>query len=317
MTEVRPNRDPLVAPGGIDHHVADMTATASSDVTLKQYQDQLGKSGQWFPMDGDPEAPLGTLIERNSTGPLRLGYGAWRDLLLGIQFENGRGELITAGGRTVKNVAGYDLTKFMIGQSGIFGKIVTVTTRTYRRPDGALLARFVPDTRVMHRLIPSDCRPQWTILTADALLCGYVADRATLDFYASSIKQFRPIDVTSRSLEDDIDHRVALWKVNDEPSFRAAVPPSRLSEFVAGGWLERWVADAAFGIVQGNCHADRREALIAAARRLGGSVSFRQADGSIAELHADATEHRILERLKRAFDPDGHLAALPGATQNA
>ena len=65
--------------------------------------------------DGATKA-LGRLVEHNSSGPLRLGYGAWRDLLLGCQFHNGRGELITAGGRTVKNVAGYDLTKFMVGQ---------------------------------------------------------------------------------------------------------------------------------------------------------------------------------------------------------
>ena len=77
--------------------------------------------------------------EQNSTGPLRLGYGAWRDLLLGVQFTNGRGELITAGGRTVKNVAGYDLTKFMVGSHGVFGRLVTITTRTYRRPDRALV----------------------------------------------------------------------------------------------------------------------------------------------------------------------------------
>ena len=66
-------------------------------------------------------------LEMNSTGPLRLGFGAWRDLLLGAQFYNGRGELITAGGRTVKNVAGYDLTKFMVGQRGVFGRLLTLT----------------------------------------------------------------------------------------------------------------------------------------------------------------------------------------------
>src|SRR5438128_2074404 len=139
MSDFRPNRQPLVFPGDIDHHVADMTATMAADVTLAAVQAKFESTEQWLPIDGDPSLPVGQLVENNSTGPLRLGYGAWRDLLLGAQFANGRGELITAGGRTMKNVAGYDLTKFMVGQGGVFGKIVSITTRTYKRPTGAIL----------------------------------------------------------------------------------------------------------------------------------------------------------------------------------
>src|SRR3954452_18449445 len=142
MNDFRPNREPLVPPGGADLHARDMTATFAADITLRAAQDLLREYNQWLPIDGDPDTPLGTLVDHNSTGPLRLGYGAWRDLLLGVQFTNGKGDLITAGGRTVKNVAGYDLTKLMVGQHGVFGKLVTLTTRTYRRPEAALLGRF-------------------------------------------------------------------------------------------------------------------------------------------------------------------------------
>src|SRR6476646_4802574 len=135
----RPDRDPLVAPGEADLHVRDMTATFSAALTLSDVQRRLAEVGQWLPIDGDHAATLRELVEQNSTGPLRLGYGAWRDLLLGVQFQNGRGELITAGGRVVKNVAGYDLTKFIVGSAGVFGRIITVTTRTWLRPAGALV----------------------------------------------------------------------------------------------------------------------------------------------------------------------------------
>src|SRR5436305_5851366 len=111
----RPDRTRIVASGQIEHHVADLTATFSADVTLAAAQAKLGEAGQWLPIDGGADETLGQLVERNSTGPLRLGYGAWRDLLLGAQFTNGRGELISAGGRSVKDVAGYDLTKFIVG----------------------------------------------------------------------------------------------------------------------------------------------------------------------------------------------------------
>src|SRR5437016_3507947 len=147
MDTTRTDRKPLVESGQIEHHVADLSATFAADVTLASAQTKLRASNQWLPIDGDPNATLGSLVERNSTGPLRLGFGAWRDLLLGAQFTNGAGELITAGGRTVKNVAGYDLTKFMVGQYGIFGKLVTLTTRTYKAPEHALVAMFDPDVK--------------------------------------------------------------------------------------------------------------------------------------------------------------------------
>src|SRR5690348_7683925 len=121
----REPRAPLVGPGGIDCHVRDMTATVSADATLGEFQRRLAEHRQWAPIDGDSKQSVGTRVSTDSTGPLRLGYGAWRDLLLGVQFLNGRGQLITAGGKTVKNVAGYDLTKFMVGQRGIFGRLVT------------------------------------------------------------------------------------------------------------------------------------------------------------------------------------------------
>src|SRR3954467_1530720 len=89
----RPDRAPLVAPGAIEAHDRDMTATFAADVTLAAAQARLAELGQWLPVDGDPARPLGHLVETNSTGPLRLGYGAWRDLLLGCQYTNGRGEL--------------------------------------------------------------------------------------------------------------------------------------------------------------------------------------------------------------------------------
>src|SRR5258705_3446708 len=174
--EFRSNHTPLVAPGGMECFARDMTVTISADVTLSAAQAKLAELNQWLPIDGHVQSAVGELVESNSTGPLRLGYGGWRDLLLGVQFLNGKGELITAGGRTVKNVAGYDLTKFMVGQRGIFGRLVTVTTRTYRKPSGSVLARFEPDVRTILRMIPTPSRPQWAILNAAGLWCGYLGD---------------------------------------------------------------------------------------------------------------------------------------------
>src|SRR5688572_28235298 len=227
----RPPHTPLVPPGGIDAHARDMTATVSADVTLEGVQQRLGELEQWLPIDGDLTHTIGQLVERNSTGPLRLGYGAWRDLLLGAQFTNGRGELITAGGRTVKNVAGYDLTKFMVGQNGVFGRLVTVTTRTYRKPAGSLVARFNPDVRLLLTLIPRPKRPQWAVLTVNALWLGYLGDQPTLDYYQRVVAELQPREIITRKLSDDVAFRAGAWRAVGETTFRASVPPIKLVEF--------------------------------------------------------------------------------------
>jgi FAD/FMN-containing dehydrogenase len=293
--EYRPQQSPLVQPGRIDHQVNDMTVTAAGEVQLKILQAKLAENEQWLPIDGAADSPIGQLVERNSTGPLRLGWGAWRDLLLGCQFQNGYGQLITAGGRTMKNVAGYDLTKFMIGQYGIFGEVVTITARTYRRPAGALLVRFEPDIKILNGLLPTNQRPQWSILTADALLCGYLGDRRMLDYWESTFRD-GPAEIVERALEEDMAHRADLFSGALANRFRASVPPSRITQFVEKCLPTYWAADAAFGIVVGTAAENLAEQ---AARDCGGSTS--------RPIGADS---ELLRRLKAAFDPDGKLQPL-------
>jgi glycolate oxidase FAD binding subunit len=306
--EHRANHQPLVPPGGIECLWRDMTVIVSADVTLASVQTKLAEQNQWLPIDGNPYVTVGQLVSINSTGPLRLGYGAWRDLLLGGQFFNGRDELVTAGGRTVKNVAGYDLTKFMVGQRGVFGRLVTITSRTYRKPAAALLATFTADERHMRRLMPSACRPQWAVLTPNALLCGYLSDERTIQYYEGALAEHRPTSVVRRSVSEDVAHRHQLWQVEGDV-FRASVPPANVMQFTREALLTDWAADAAFGIVVGRRTEGSEGRLFAAAKSAGGKVWFTENDG-VPVYNASPAEQALLRRLKLAFDPDGKLAPL-------
>ncbi len=311
--EFRAPREPLVGPGGVECHVRDMTATVSADTTLGDFQRELANHRQWLPIDGDSIQSIGTLVSCNSTGPLRLGYGAWRDLLLGVQFLNGRGQLITAGGKTVKNVAGYDLTKFMVGQRGIFGRLVTLTMRTYRQPQGAILARHAPDPTLLGKLIPTSLKPHWAILTRDALLCGYLGDQASLAFYRKALGEAGVSEPVERTLNQDIAHRTQLWVKDGPVTFRASIPPAALGAFAAKMPTDYWSADAAFGIVVGALPDDASVArLRESAAALGGSVrTYHGLFGQPIELSTNPGERKIIERLKNAFDPDLTLQPLP------
>jgi FAD/FMN-containing dehydrogenase len=306
----------MVAPGGIELFAADMTATIAADVPLADVQRRLADVGQWLPADADrAEATVGELVARNSTGPLRLGYGGWRDLLLGCQFTNGRDELITAGGRAVKNVAGYDLTKFMVGQHGVFGKLVTLTTRTYRRPAFGLVARFEPEVAKLGLLLPTACRPQWATIDARSLTCGYLGDERTIGFIESSIGAHAPRTVEQIApFTGEGAHVPRFAPRSRGASFRASVPPAAIVAFAQAAGARDWIADPAFGIVLGNFdEAAGRDTVQSAAATVGGQVTFYDAAGVPSFAPATSGERLLLERLKTAFDPEGRLQPLPFA----
>jgi hypothetical protein len=297
-TDYRPAREPLVAGGEIDCHTADMTATISAEMPLETAQARLAMSNQWIPIDGEPRLTIGQLVEENSSGPLRLGYGAWRDLLLGCQFKTHTGKLITAGGRTMKNVAGYDLTKLMVGQRGILGSLVTITTRTYKRPTAALVAEFSPSDRWLGTIIATPLRPRYAILSRESLTCGWLDDDAALSLFEQLAAAQDPKRIFRYSLADDITRRAGLWRVWPD-SFRAAVPATKILSFVENTNLQNWIADAALGIVIGPCHGE--EAIVEkAARVAGGSATF-FVEGRPPRWEQSAAETQILGALKRAF----------------
>jgi hypothetical protein len=298
----RSPREPLVETGRIESHVADMTVTVAADVTLEMVQGHLAKVNQWIPIDGDGRLSIGELVETNSSGPLRLGYGAWRDLLLGCQFRTSDGELITVGGRTMKNVAGYDVVKLMVGQRGILGSLVTVTCRTYARPESALVAEFAPSDNWLGHVVTTPLRPRWAILRADALVCGWMDDERAISLFERLVNKQNPRRVQRRSLDEDFEHRASLWKVAGN-HFRAAVGPAKILAFVERAVVANWSADAAFGIVIGP-YADNEDAIESAAESCGGSATF-FADGQPPRWKMKPGEQTVLEGLKKAFVSKG------------
>jgi glycolate oxidase FAD binding subunit len=123
----------------IEHAVGDLTVTVEAGMKFAQIQEILAKSGQTLALD--PAAPelatIGGIVATADTGSLRQRYGGVRDQLLGITFIRADGEIAKAGGRVVKNVAGYDLMKLFTGAYGTLGIISQVTFRVYPIPESS------------------------------------------------------------------------------------------------------------------------------------------------------------------------------------
>ena len=120
----------------IAHAVGDLTITVEAGMQFAKLQEILATAGQFLPLDPayPDRATIGGIIATADTGSLRHRYGGVRDLLLGITFVRADGKIAKAGGRVVKNVAGYDMMKLFTGSYGTLGILTEVTLRVYPVP---------------------------------------------------------------------------------------------------------------------------------------------------------------------------------------
>jgi FAD/FMN-containing dehydrogenase len=128
----------------IDLDTANLTLTLQAGVRFKDIQYNVGEC--FIPMSPpyNDLATLGGIIAANSAGPTRLLYGLPRDLVLGVNYVAPNGEIVSTGGKTVKNVSGYDMCKLMIGSQGTLGIVCGMTLRLLPLPErlGTCLSAF-------------------------------------------------------------------------------------------------------------------------------------------------------------------------------
>jgi glycolate dehydrogenase FAD-binding subunit len=134
--------DLVVETGGLDqvleHAAGDLVVRAQAGVRLADLQAALAPAGQQLALDPpEPRATLGGVVAANASGPRRLRYGTVRDLLIGITVVLADGTVARAGGKVVKNVAGYDLGKLFCGSLGTLGMVAEVIFRLHPIPAAA------------------------------------------------------------------------------------------------------------------------------------------------------------------------------------
>src|SRR5215212_724870 len=171
--------DLVVSTRGIEEVVsvspADLVATVQAGAPLEVLRRRLADYGMWLALDppGRPERSIGSVIATATSGPLRHGFGPVRDHVLGCSVATGDGRLVNAGGKVVKNVAGYDLTKLQVGGFGGFGIIAEVhlRLRTLPRADVTLVARGARDalTAAARDLVSANLLPAALELLSPAL----------------------------------------------------------------------------------------------------------------------------------------------------
>ena len=115
---------------------ADLVATVQAGATLESVRRALGERQMWLALDppGRPERSIGSVAATATAGPLREGFGPVRDHVLGCTVVTGDGRIVKAGGRVVKNVAGFDVAKLHVGGFGAFGILTELHLRLRALP---------------------------------------------------------------------------------------------------------------------------------------------------------------------------------------
>jgi FAD/FMN-containing dehydrogenase len=161
----------------VEHDADNLNVSVEAGVPLAHLQAALASRRQFLPLDAPAEgkATIGGLLAANGMGPWRLLYGMWRDWVLGLRVVLPDGERIRCGGKVIKNVSGYDMTKLFIGSLGTLGLITEATVKLLPLPVvRATVIGLFPElsqaTDLVRKVLDSVLLPEaLELLNADAL----------------------------------------------------------------------------------------------------------------------------------------------------
>ena len=157
----------------LEHEAGDLTCTVEAGVRLSQLQAMLARRGQRLALDPPGDPSIGAILARNASGPLRHRFGAPRDQVLGVTLVLADGTIASAGGKVVKNVAGYDHGKLVCGSVGTLALIGIVSLRLQPLP--AASGTFVVETSAAGSVVRAIRRSRLQPSALDVLHPGRVA----------------------------------------------------------------------------------------------------------------------------------------------
>jgi len=320
----------------IEHTPGDQVVRVQAGLLLQDLQEQLAGADQMLAIDS-PErgATVGGMVAANSSGPRRFQYGTIRDLIIGITVVLPDGTVAKAGGKVVKNVAGYDLSKLFTGSLGTLGIIATCNFRLHPRPEAsrtvavelndALSAGKAAQAAMHAQIVASAVELHWSdeenLLTVliEGIPPGVEAQAETVSFV---LKEFGEVRTLSDEEVENLgpldppgggDEEVAI-KIAHPPAELTGVLDSTLGATERKGVTPRITGHAGTGVTYVALSGGDEEARVQVVEELreiwvrrGGSVIVRKAPPSAKErldVWGPAGDYLgLLRRIKDKFDP--------------
>ena len=297
--------------GIVEYQPTERVLVARAGTAIRALDAVLAAEGQCLGFDPPrfgSASTLGGAVALGMAGPGRPWTGAVRDFMLGVRMINGRGEVLNFGGRVMKNVAGYDIARLMVGARGTLGVLSEVSLKLLPLPE-------CEDTRClpMQRAAVLPCLVEWGRSSIPLSAAVWDETEAVLRVRLSGAEA--AVRTAAAHIGGDADPDGAgYWQAcrdlqhpclcsNDPPLWRLSVPPAAPLPEAAPPLLLDW------GGAQRWLHSGQRPAeLHRLAATLGGHASTVYGGPSVALA---PEQQRLQQRLKQAFDPAGILN--PGA----
>lgn len=296
--------------GIVAYEPSELVVTVRAGTPLAELEASLAASGQCLPFEPPhfgPEATVGGMVAAGLSGPARASVGSVRDYVLGLHLVNGKAEHLVFGGQVMKNVAGYDVSRLMVGAMGTLGLITQVSLKVLGRPTAEATLRFgMSQGQALKQLNEWGGRPlplnasRWhddvlhvrlrgAVAAVDAACASMGGERVDEVIAAREWNQCREQQLPW--FDDPVEHE--LWRLS-APQTAPELPLS-WPTLIEWHGAQRWV----------RAEVGQGEAMRAIVARAGGHATLfdspRPATGRFHPL-APPIAH-IHRELKRQFDP--------------
>ena len=326
--------------GVVIYEPGDLTLTARAGTTLGEIERLTAAEGQWLTLDphGSADGTLGATVATSSYGPLASAFGTPRDHVLGCEFVSGTGDIVRAGGRVVKNVAGFDLVRLITGSWGTLGALTEITVRLRARPEQErTIAVHITQETAMETadaawrwLRASDYTPLAAELVSPALahLMGLEPIGCLVVRLGGNASFVRAAEGAIAALGDVRPAPVSTWRslASAEPQEALVVRLSTLPSQIGALWARASrIAERAGGFAHATPVRGVVRCVIPRTADAGSSDDLRIALAALATectvvgerlpaplwrtLAVERSTDAIAARVRRAFDPDRVLNA--------
>ena len=245
----------------VNHVPEDMTATVQAGMKLSEFQDAIGKRGQWLPVDPpfSGSNTIGDVIENNLNGPQRLGFGTIRDWLIGLRFVMADGREVFNGGNVVKNVAGFDLCKLLAGSRGALGVVVEATFKLSPIPEKRSIRFIEIDNNDAPAFIERIRKASLSPVVLDLFKIDSEPVRLAIGFCGAEADveaQLDKLEGIADSTEGNLEYDATIRAT---ASNARSMPPANLPALISETNSEPWVIRAGNGILYSNEAPKRHE----------------------------------------------------------
>lgn len=338
----------------VEHAEGDLTITVQAGAPFAAVQEQLLKTRQFLAIDPayPQQATLGGIVATRDTGALRQRFGGIRDMLIGISFVRHDGQIVKAGGRVVKNVAGYDLMKLMSGSFGTLGIITQLTFRTFPQQEASQTVVLTGTAETIQAITATLLRSSLTPIAMDILSPGLL-DKApanhlglALQFQsiaagvAEQVERLRTIAASLPLQLEGLTHEAEsqFWQTLNSTLLAAKDPTKAIAKIgllpaqaveclqslqatlAPGSWQARIHAGSGIGTLQLNTEQNgigQLQALRSRCQAASGYLNLLEAPADWKQTFdpwgiAEPTK-MLMSRLRAQFDPQGQFS--PGRLQ--